>query len=40
MFFETLKTGLLFLKMIDFRGHMPRITLKINIFQPIFLETP
>ena len=33
---ESHRTGLVFLRQIDLRGHMPRFTLKINIF-PIYL---
>ena len=29
-----------FSEMIDLRGHMPRFTLKMNIFPSISLETP
>ena len=29
-----------FSEMIDLRDHMPRFTLKMNIFPSIFLETP
>ena len=29
-----------FSKTIDLRGHMPRFTLKMNIFPPISLELP
>ena len=29
---ETLKTGLTLSEMIDLRGHMPRFTLKMNVF--------
>ena len=29
-----------FSKMIDLRGHMPRFTLKMNVFPSISLETP
>ena len=29
---ETLRTGLFFSEMIDLRGHMPRFTLKMNIY--------
>ena len=29
---ETLRTGIIFLKMINFRGHMPRFILKMNVF--------
>ena len=36
---ETLRTGLDFSEMIDLRGHMPRFTLKMNVFPSIFLET-
>ena len=37
---ETLRTGLDFSEMINLRGHMPRFTLKMNVFPSIFLETP
>ena len=38
---ETLRRGIIFLRMtIDLSGHMPRFTLKMNIFPFIFLETP
>ena len=29
-----------FSEIIDMRGHMPRFTLKMNIFPSIFLKTP
>ena len=29
-----------FSKMIDLSGHMPRFTLKMNVFPSIYLETP
>ena len=35
---ETLRTGFVFSETIDLRGHMPRFTLKMNIFPSIFLE--
>ena len=37
---ETLRTGLVFSEMMNLKGHMPRFTLKMNVFQSIFLETP
>ena len=39
MLVETLRTGLIFPKMINLRGHMPRFTLKMNISASISLET-
>ena len=36
---ETLRTGLVFPKMIDLRGQMQRFTLKMNVFPSISLET-
>ena len=37
---ESLRTGIDFSDTIDLRHHMPRFTLKINIFPYISLETP
>ena len=34
---ETLRTVLFFSEMIDLRGHMPRFTLKMNIFTTFVL---
>ena len=36
----TIRTGLIFLKMIDLMGHMPRFTLKMNVFPSVSLELP
>ena len=36
---ETLRTVLVFSKMIDLRAHMPRFSWKRNIFPPMSLET-
>ena len=36
----TLRTGLISSKTIDLRGHMPRFTLKMNVFPSISLESP
>ena len=35
---ETLRTGLVFLRMIDLRGHMPRFTIKMNVLPSISLR--
>ena len=37
---ETLRTGLIFARWLIWRGHMPRFTLRMNVFQSISLETP
>ena len=37
---ETLRTRLIFPRWTNLRGHMPRFTLKMNVFPSIFLETP
>ena len=37
---ETIRTGLNFSETIDLRGHMPRFTLKMNVFPSISLENP
>ena len=36
MYVETIRTGLDLSEMIELRGHMPRFTLKMNVF-PIYL---
>ena len=37
---ETLSTGLVFVKIIDLRGHLPRFTPKTNVLPSISLEMP
>ena len=37
---ETLTTGLVFSETINLRSHMPRFTLKMNVFPSMSLETP